>query len=74
MMMMLFVIVILLSGCASNDKVYGVAKSAYKVGETIAPLVPMDEKTRATLRTVDAGAKLYDQGRTAVRSGQDKKK
>jgi len=74
LLMILLVIVILISGCAKTDKAYGVAKTAYGVGKAVAPLVPMDAKTRATLKAVDVGATLYDKGREVVREDQDKKK
>lgn len=64
---LILVCVVLFSGCSQVDGIYGVGKNVYTVGKHVAPAVPMSEKTRETLNTVDNIAVKYDEARTEIR-------
>ena len=56
------------------DKAYNTGKVIYKAGKTVAPIIPMSDKTRDKLKTVDEYATNYDGARTVLRGSFDEKK
>lgn len=71
---LMIAMVLIFGGCSQFDNTYETGKQVYTIGKAVAPLVPMDEETRAALIAVDEVASKYDTARTIIRETEEKKK